>query len=287
MKQALFYKSEQDQSLSCFLCPNNCKILEGHLGFCRVRKNIEGQLYSLNYGLLSSIAVDPIEKKPLYNFHSGEMILSLGTYGCNFHCRHCQNHQISQNGTVNTDNLILPEQLLNIIEQSGQRLVGFTYNEPLIWFEYLKDVLPMIKERGKQIVLVTNGYINQEALEEIIENIDAFSLDIKGYFDQTAMAISGVKSYGQVLDNARLIYDRKKHLEITTNIIDGVNDSEDELQKIASFIAELSRDIPWHLSRSFPHFQMMDIEPTPLKTIEKAEDIAKRTGLRSIYRGNI
>jgi pyruvate formate lyase activating enzyme len=145
----------------------------------------------------------------------------------------------------------------------------------------------MIKERGKQIVLVTNGYINQEALEEIIENIDAFSLDIKGYFDQTAMAISGVKRYGQVLDNARLIYDRKKHLEITTNIIDGVNDSEDELQKIASFIAELSRDIPWHLSRSFPHFQMMDIEPTPLKTIEKAEDIAKRTGLRSIYRGNI
>jgi len=287
MKRALYYRKLPNKDLFCLLCPNNCLIKPDEVGFCRVRKNINGELYSLNYGAISSIAVDPIEKKPFYNFHNGEMILSFGTYGCNFHCRHCQNYQISQNGGIDTDNLISPEQLLQIIKESGQQLVGFTYNEPLVWYEYLKDCLPLIKTYSKKVALVTNGYISREPLEQIMDYIDAFSLDIKGYFDRTAQAISGVKSYGQVLENAGTIFTRGKHLEITTNVIDGINDSEAELDSIASFIADLSVEIPWHISRSFPQYQMMDIQPTPLKTIELAEKIGKARGLVNIYRGNI
>ncbi len=292
LKEALYYDNcqENDGRVHCSLCPHNCLISPGKSGFCGIRKNIKNKLIALNYPLVSSLALDPIEKKPLYEFYPGAQILSLGTIGCNLKCLHCQNYEISQEHDPAKRYLqkITPSELAYLVSEKGYSFVAFTYNEPFIWYEYVLASAKLLKKMGIKIVLVTNGYINLPPLIELLPYIDAFSLDIKWGLDQTALRLSGVKKCAPVYETAKTIFNEGKHLEITTNIVDGYNDSEKELSTIAEFIAaELSKEIPWHVSRSFPAYKLTDLLPTPLATIEKAINIGKKAGLKKIYTGNI
>ncbi len=272
--EAKYYQKLAGQKVQCDLCPNECIIIDGRLGFCGVRKNQEGVLITLNYGLVSSIALDPIEKKPLYNFYPGSEILSLGTIGCNLKCKHCQNSEISQNFSGLPLKTMSVADLLKAVEDGQHKMVAFTYNEPFVWYEYILEASIKLQEAGIRTVLATNGYVNPEPLREILSYIDAFSFDIKWAKDTTAKALSGVKKAEPVFTAAKIIFDANKHLEIVTNIVAGFNDSDDELKKIAEFIAkQLSVKIPWHLTRAFPANKLADLTVTPLTTLEKARKI--------------
>ena len=286
MKEAAYYHTKGN-IIVCDLCPNNCHISVGKVGSCRVRENIAGKLAAKTYGYISALAIDPIEKKPLHLFHPGEDILSIGTYGCNFHCSHCQNHHISQT-KVATSSKLTPENIVELARKNNLKLVAFTYNEPLIWYEYILESAKLLQAANLKTVLVTNGYINRKPLLKIIPYIDAFSLDIKGFYDKSAKTLAKVKSFKQVYQNAETIFQTGTHLEITTNIVPKINDTEQELQEIAKFIAiKLSTTTAWHISRAFPNYKLSTIKPTPIATLQKAKDIGTNQGLTNIFLGNI
>lgn len=289
-KEGLYYRTMSAGNIQCLLCPHYCLIPPGKSGFCGIRKNSRNKLVTINYALISSLALDPIEKKPLYEFYPGVKILSLGTIGCNLKCLHCQNYSISQeyNTQQSSFKKITPRDLGYLVGEQGHAFVAFTYNEPFIWYEYILESAKILKKMGVKTVLVTNGYVNRAPLEEILPFIDAFSLDLKWSKNKTAQRLSGITNVTPIYESAKIIFKAEKHLEITTNLVDGYNDSDDELKTIAKFISqELSNEIPWHLSRSFPAYQLTALSPTPIKTIEKALDIGKKAGLKKIYTSNI
>ncbi|ABP66785.1 Radical SAM domain protein [Caldicellulosiruptor saccharolyticus DSM 8903] len=282
MVEARYYEKLENKKVRCKLCPHGCVILPGNTGFCRARKNIDGKLYSLNYGYISSIAFDPIEKKPLYHFYPGSSILSIGTFGCSFRCQHCQNFEISQ---------LIP----NVFEVDTERLIelakkdkdcigiAFTYNEPTIWFEYVLDVAKKFKEEGFKTVLVTNGYLNEEPLLELLEVIDAANIDLKAFNDEFYKKVcSGdLESVKRFIE----ICNKKIHIEITTLIIPTLNDSEEEVENLAKWLSSIDDRIPLHLTRYFPRYKMT-LPPTPKETLFKLREIAKKY-LMYVYLGNI
>ncbi len=285
--EARWYQRTVSNAVDCRLCPRRCQISSGNRGACLARENRAGVLYALNYGLITSLANDPIEKKPLYHFNSGSAVLSLGTFGCNLHCAHCQNSDISQA----TEKQVAVRQLsvqdlTYLVREKGIRQVAFTYNEPIVWYEYVLEASQALKKTGVQIVLVTNGYINPEPLAELLPYTDAWSLDIKWASNATAQKLSGAPKAQPVLDTARAIYAARKHLEIVTNIVPGFNDSAQELQHITNCIAKISADIPWHVSRAFPRYKWQG-EPTALATLAHAVELGKKAGLHTIHQGNI
>lgn len=285
--EALWYRRTVSNAVDCRLCPRRCQLGTGARGACLARKNQAGVLQTLNYGYISCLANDPIEKKPLYHFNPGTKILSLGSFGCNLHCLHCQNSDISQADERSTSlRKLSVNDLAYLVREEGVRQVAFTYNEPLIWYEYVLEASQLLKKAGVQIVLVTNGYINAEPLAELLPYTDAWSLDIKWAFDSTAQKLSGVPKAQPVLDTARAVYVAKKHLEIVTNIVPGYNDSTEELEHIAKCIVGISPDIPWHVSRAFPQYKWQG-EPTLRSVLETAVAIGTRVGLRTIHQGNI
>jgi pyruvate formate lyase activating enzyme len=288
-KEAKFYRKLPNQQVQCNLCPYNCQIHPEKRGVCRVRYNDQGTLIAENYGLVTSVADDPIEKKPLYHFFPGSRILSLGTFGCNFHCIHCQNWEISQNDKkeIATKRISIAD-LLYFIRESGHKLVAFTYNEPLIWYEYVLEASQALQKLGVKVVLVTNGYINRDPLLELLPFVNAHSLDIKWFSPKIAQRLSGVADPAPVFEYARIVHKAGQHLEIVTNLVDGYNDSVEELTGITQFIAtELSPNIPWHISRSFPAHRLPQLSPTSLATLENAQAIGRQAGLRNIHLGNI
>jgi pyruvate formate lyase activating enzyme len=284
IKEALFYKVIDSNYVQCLLCPHLCKIKDGDFGKCKTRSNIGGKLFSMYYGMVSSIALDPIEKKPLYHFYPSSQILSIGTVGCNFNCLFCQNYTISQNTNVPT-RFIDKEEIKEYLIENKCKLLAFTYSEPIIWYETILDYSKYLKEilnENIKIVLVTNGYINLTPLEKLINYIDAVNVDLKSFNDNFYREICGGK-VDPVKNFIKFCAD-KILVEVTTLIIPTKNDSQDEIEEIAKFLSGISKDIPLHLSRYFPQYKMV-LPPTNTDKIKRLADIAKKY-LNYVYTGN-
>jgi pyruvate formate lyase activating enzyme len=281
-REALFYEKLDDGSVRCRLCPNLCVVKEGSSGRCMVRKNESGTLLTHSYGNTVTAAIDPIEKKPLYHFMPGSPILSIGPNGCTLTCDHCQNWQISQEQAP--VRYISPEELVTLAGKDGSVGVAFTYTEPLIWFEYLLDALPLLTGAGLKSVLVTNGYLNEEPARQIVPLVDAFNVDLKSFDDSfyrkyCGGSIEPVKAFIELAA-------RHAHVEVTCLVIPGLNDSREDIGRMARWLASISKEIPLHLSRFFPRFRMDDRPPTPQETLGMAYTAA-REYLDYVYVGNI
>lgn len=292
MKEALLYNKLDNKKVKCNVCQVRCIVSDGKRGACRTRINKGGAFYTLIYNKVSSIHADPIEKKPLFHFYPGTYCLSLGTLGCNFHCPGCQNWQISHSDVdLNHENLvdITPEESVRLIEKYGCKGISWTYNEPAIWFEYTLDGARLAKGKGLYTVYVTNGYMTPEALDTIGIYLDAFRVDIKGFSRESYKKITGLSKFEGILDVT--VRAKKKwgmHVEVVTNVTPTINDSDEMLQSIASWIAgSLGPDVPWHVTRFHPYLDLSDIPPTPIKTLERAREIGIKEGLNFVYIGNV
>jgi pyruvate formate lyase activating enzyme len=280
-KEALFWEKREDGKIQCLLCPVGCVIAEGKIGVCRGRKNEGGILYAINYGRLVSVAIDPMEKKPLYHFHPGADILSTGPNGCNLSCQNCQNWNISQQESPTE--FVSPEDLVKIAVKEKSIGIAYTYTEPLIWYEYVKDTARIAHEKKLVNVLVTNGYIHEEPLKQILPYIDAMNIDLKS-MDEDFYKKTCKGRLPFVLRAIELSYQNKVHIEITNLLIPTLNDSEEQIQKLVDFVASLNDRIPLHFSRYFPAYKM-DLPPTPLQSLQKAFLLGKRK-LKYVYVGN-
>ena len=280
-----------DSPVKCEVCPHHCTIPEGKKGKCRARGTINGRNVPLNYGIISSIALDPIEKKPLRRFYPGSMILSVGSYGCNLNCPFCQNWEISMTdgGNISREDrkdYLPPEKLAEMAEElctRGNIGVAFTYNEPLICYEFIRDTAKLVKDKGMKNVLVSNGTAELAVLEEIIPYVDAMNVDIKSFSETTYRDVLGGD-----LNMTRAFVERAVkdcHVELTMLIVPGMNDTEEEMREVTSWIAGLSEEIPFHISRFFPRYKMSDGTPTDVAKIYKLADIA-REKLKYVYEGN-
>lgn len=279
--EAKHFKVLIDGRVQCLLCPIRCKLSEGQEGICMGRVNEGGKMVATNYGEVVSINVDPIEKKPLYHFHPGDSILSVGPNGCNLSCKNCQNWTISQAKQPTT--YVEPERLIEITIERQSAGIAYTYTEPFIWFEYLYDTAKLAHERGLYNVCITNGHINPEPLEELLPFIDAVNIDVKSIKPEFYRRVCKGK-LDAVLDTVETCVKAGVHVEITNLLIPGLNDSDEEIHELASWIAGLSKSIPFHISRYFPQYKM-DIAATPIKSLKRAYSIA-REYLDFVYVGN-
>ena len=288
MKQALLYESIDNNKIRCQLCAHNCKLKEGQIGLCGVRKNIKGKLFSLNYDKVVAIHSDPIEKKPLYHFLPASTSLSVATMGCNFKCEFCQNHSISvvENENQLNGESINPEQLVDLALKKNSESISYTYTEPTIFFELMLETAKLAKENNIKNVMVTNGYMSRKALEEISPYMDGANIDLKSFSEDFYKKYCGAR-LSPVLDTIRGMKEHGIWIELTTLIIPDLNSDEKELEDLISFIRNLDQNIPWHVSRFFPHHKLHDIEITETETIFNSLEKAKNIGLKHLYGGNI
>ena len=285
-RAAMFYDEMENEKTRCSLCPHNCMISNGLTGLCGVRKNIDGKLYAMGYGRVSSIALDPVEKKPLRMFHPGKNILSIGGFGCNLRCPFCQNSSISieYGAALQKAACYTPEQIAAYAKETipgGNIGAAYTYNEPHIGYEFVYDCAMLVRDMGLSNVLVTNGYINREPLEKLLPYIDAMNIDLKGFTESFYKALGG--ELGSVKETIMLAHQRC-HVEITTLIIPDENDNDDEIAALAEWIASLDPDIPLHLGRFFPRYKYSDKHPTSPEAVRRLRDIA-RSHLNNVYTG--
>lgn len=274
-----------EKEIQCLLCPHVCRIPHSEKGLCGVRLNNGGKLQLLNYGQVTAAALDPIEKKPLKRFYPGKSVLSIGSFGCNLFCGFCQNWHISH-GQDPQSHYLSPEDAVKKARELvpyGNIGLAYTYSEPLMWYEYVLDTAKLIKEAGLKNILVTNGYINPKPLEALLPYIDAVNLDIKSYKDGFYQEVCG-GSLAPVLKNAA-IFAKSCHLEITTLLIPGLNDTTQEIEKLAQYIAGIDEKIPLHLSRYFPNYKFT-IPSTPVEVMHEAKSIAAKY-LSDVFIGNI
>lgn len=270
----------------CDLCPHHCQLDEGQTGFCKARTNQNGKTVCSNYGRLTSIALDRIEKKPLQRYYPGSKILSVGSYGCNLRCPFCQNYEISMEYEGVRTIQVLPKQLVNEaveLMKEGNIGIAFTYNEPLISYEYVYDTSVLAHKNNLKNILVTNGTICREPLERLLPHIDAMNIDLKGFSKEYYDMIQG--DFETVMSAIKLATEYC-HVEITTLIVPGKNDSEEEMKELSKWLASINKEIPLHISRFFPRYKMIDIEATPVEKIYRLRDIAKEN-LKYVYTGNI
>ena len=286
----MLYEKIGDKKVQCNLCAHRCKINEGKKGICLVRENRDGTLYTLVYGRTISQHVDPIEKKPLFNFYPGTTAYSIATVGCNFKCQFCQNWEISQ--MVRDEHLIMgneasPESIVENAKKYGSKSIAYTYTEATIFFEYAYDTAKLAHEVDIKNVFVTNGYMTEEAIKKIEPYLDAANVDLKSFSDDFYRKLCGAKLQ-PVLDALKLMKKLGIWVEVTTLIIPTLNDSSEELREIAKFIVnELGEGTPWHISRFYPAYNLTDKPPTPIETIHKAREIGLNEGLKYVYEGNI
>jgi pyruvate formate lyase activating enzyme len=290
MFEARFYTVNNERIVTCNLCPHRCKISEGKTGLCKVRRNFQGKLIADNYGKLTSLRSDPIEKKPLYHFYPGTKILSAGSWGCNFKCSFCQNWSISQEVPEiirdEKNQVTTPQALVKKASEIPHNTgIAYTYNEPVVWYEYMVDTAQLAKAANLRNVMVSNGYINQEPLQELLPFIDAFNIDLKGFSENFYKTVAHGKLQ-PVLDTLKTIRDSGKHLEITNLIIPETNDDIELFEEMLTWIYEnLGHETILHLSRYFPDYYFL-FEPTPLVTMTAMYNLASRY-LLYVYPGNI
>ncbi|MDI6815440.1 MAG: AmmeMemoRadiSam system radical SAM enzyme, partial [Dehalococcoidales bacterium] len=292
MPEAMLYEKLPDSRVRCNVCQWRCTIGQDKLGVCQMRQNRDGILYSLNYAEVSSVAVDPIEKKPLFHFFPGSLVFSLGTWGCNFHCKHCQNWEISSpeiSAWRRSSRQIQPQTAIELAKRYQCDGIAWTYNEPSIWFEYTLDSAKLAKENNLYTVYVTNGYLTPEALDTIGPYLDAWRVDIKGFSDSFYLELAKVARWQGILEVAKQAKAKwNMHVEVVTNIIPTMNDDDQQLEGIANWIRdELGELTPWHVTRFYPHHGMMHLPPTPISTLEHAYDIGRKAGLKFVYVGNV
>jgi pyruvate formate lyase activating enzyme len=290
MKRAMFQEEKDGKKVLCGLCSHRCLIPDGHRGICAVRENHNGVLYSLVYDKIIAQNIDPVEKKPLFHFLPGTLSYSIATPGCNFRCKHCQNADISQlprdRGGMVMGEPVEPERIVAAAQASRCASISYTYTEPTIYFELAYDTAELAVQAGLRNVFVTNGYITPEALEVIRPWLHAANIDLKGFTDEFYKKICGARLQ-PVLEAIRLYKQLGIWIEITTLVIPGHNDSEQELRQIAEFIRSVGEDIPWHVSRFHPTYKLTDQPRTPVKTLQRAREIGFEAGLRYVYEGNI
>ena len=291
LKEAVLWEPAQALKVRCRLCSFRCLIGAGKLGHCSVRKNLGGKLYSLNYHKVCATNVDPIEKKPMYHFQPGSRSFSIATVGCNFRCEFCQNWQISQaaleTGQIDGE-AIAPQQIVDAAVRSGCKSIAYTYTEPTIFMELCHDCARPAKERGFANVFVSNGYMTREAIDFAADWLDGINVDLKAFHDDYYQKLCGAR-LAPVLDSIAYIARQTKiWIEITTLLLPGQNDSEEELKKLADWLVrEAGPDVPWHISRFYPQYKYTDSEPTPLESLQRAGEIGKTAGLHYVYLGNV
>lgn len=278
------------EQVLCDVCPKFCKLREGQIGFCRARSNIGGKIVPINYGQATSLALDPIEKKPLMRFCPGTYILSYGSYGCNLRCPYCQNASISMAGPDNCPHrLITPEGLTDLAvdlskQEPGNIGVAFTYNEPTVCFEFIRDTSKLLHEAGLKSVVVTNGGLVRKYADELLPHVDALNIDLKGFSNEFYRYVKG--EFDTVKEFIKAAVEHKCHVELTTLVIPTKNDDPEEIGREVEWIASISPEIPLHLSRFFPRYKVDDLPPTPAETIYRLKDIAEKK-LKYVYTGNL
>lgn len=278
------------EQVLCDVCPKFCKLREGQIGFCRARSNIGGKIVPINYGQATSLALDPIEKKPLMRFCSGTYILSYGSYGCNLRCPYCQNASISMAGPDNCPHrLITPEGLTDLAvdlsrQEPGNIGVAFTYNEPTVCFEFIRDTSELLHEAGLKSVVVTNGGLVRKYADELLPHVDALNIDLKGFSDEFYRYVKG--EFDTVKEFIKAAVEHECHVELTTLVIPTKNDDPEEMEREVEWITSISPEIPLHLSRFFPRYKVDDLPPTPAETIYRLKDIAQKK-LKYVYTGNL
>lgn len=283
---AAYYHKAEDGCLRCELCPHDCLIAEGHSGLCGARTHKDGRLLAETYGCVSSFGLDPIEKKPLYHFFPGKLILSIGNYGCNLRCMFCQNHGISMTARSENAEMLTPAQVAALADRmkpEGNIGVAYTYNEPLIGYEFVRDCAIAVHEKGLKNVLVTNGYLHAEPFLALLPYIDALNIDLKGFTEAFYRRVKG--GLEEVKRNIALAADHA-HVEVTTLIIPGENDSEAEIEALSRFLAGINPEMPLHLTRFFPNHEMTDKPPTPKETIFRLKEVAEQY-LKYVHPGNM
>jgi pyruvate formate lyase activating enzyme len=291
MKEALLYEKLGNGIILCNLCAHNCRIMPDTFGICGVRKNVDGVLYTSTYGHLIATNIDPIEKKPLYHFLPGSKTFSIAAPGCNFQCGFCQNWQISQirnrasEQFAEHSKLVPPEEIVSQAIDSNCSSIAFTYTEPTVFYEYMIDVSRLARSRGVRLVIVSNGYMSEVALETLTPYIDAYNIDLKSLSEDFYRENCHAR-LKPVLDTLQHIKQFGKWLEVTTLVIPGENDSIGELEGIAAFIAGIGPETPWHISRFFPNYRFDDYMPTPINSLENALEAAKKNHLKYVYIGN-
>ncbi len=298
LEEAQFYEvlDKDSKLLQCNLCGKHCKILPKHFGFCKSRKNVNGELRLQNYPKIASYHRDPIEKKPLYHFLPSSKTFSIGGFGCNFTCLNCQNYMLARNSYELTNTIkIMPERIVKTAIDEKCRSISWTYNEPTLYFEFARETALIAHEKNLKNVFVSNGYMSEEALAEMVKFIDAFNIDLKSMDNKFYKEICG-GSLDLVLDNLKTVYHTRNelndghgpHLEITTLLIGDLNTSSDEIRSLCDFIVcELGREVPIHFSRFFPQYKMQDMPATPIEKLERAREIAVDAGIEYVYLGNV
>ena len=278
------------EQVLCDVCPKFCKLREGQIGYCRARSNICGKIVPINYGQATYLALDPIEKKPLMRFCPGTYILSYGSYGCNLRCPYCQNASISMAGPDNCPHrLITPEGLTDLAvdlskQEPGNIGVAFTYNEPTVCFEFIRDTSKLLHEAGLKSVVVTNGGLVRKYADELLPHVDALNIDLKGFSNEFYRYVKG--EFDTVKEFIKAAVEHKCHVELTTLVIPTKNDDPEEIGREVEWIASISPEIPLHLSRFFPRYKVDDLPPTPAETIYRLKDIAEKK-LKYVYTGNL
>ena len=297
-KEALLYEKKEDKSVRCGLCAHRCVIEKNKFGFCGVRQNIDGVLYTYAYASAIAAHIDPVEKKPLYHFFPGHLSFSLAAAGCNFRCGFCQNWEISQVSLAKEgqspgggvpllpgENLT-PQEIVRLAVENNCKSISYTYTEPTIFLEYALDTAKLAKEKGLHNIFVTNGYMTREALLAVKPYLDAANIDLKFFKDSSYKKVCA-GALTPVLDSIRLMHELGIWIEITTLVLPGENDSESELGQIAQFISGIDKDIPWHISRFHPMYKFSGHAPTPEEALRKAAQLGGEAGLKYIYIGNI
>ena len=282
-----YYRYKDASHIVCLLCKHYCTLKEDGNGICGINYNIDSHLVNKTYGHPSTLHVDPIEKKPLYHFMPNSRSLSLGTVGCNFRCPFCQNYSISQTSTVDESVTIMPEEVVALALQYDCQSISYTYNEPTIWYPYAKDIGMLAKEKGLKNVFVSSGYESHEVLEDMPSWVDAANIDLKSFSHEYYKKVLKVDLDG-VLESLIEFAKSGIWLEITTLLIPDVNDSQNEIEQMAEFIAnKLGTEIPWHFSAFHPEYKMLSTPSTPLSTLTRAKEIAHKYGIQYLYLGNI
>lgn len=296
-REALLYRRLSGNRVGCLVCQRRCVIPAGELGYCATRINHGGQLYTLIYGRISTWRVAPAEIKPLFHFYPGSRALSLGSVGCNFRCRGCQNWEIAhvQLGAEVEEELaegtifISPEKAVQMAQEQGCQGLSWTYNEPTLWLEYVLEGAKLAKAAGLYTNVVTNGFMTPRALDLLGPHLDAYRVDVKGFSQETYWRMANVEDFSGILDVAKRAKHRwKMHVEVITNVTPGYNDDEQQLAAIANWICQaLSPDTPWHVTRFYPHAKLADVPATPVVALERARQIGLDAGLLYVYLGNV
>ncbi len=288
MKEASFYERLDNKAVKCNLCPHNCLISNNSKGICGVRKNIDGTLYTLVYSKVSSVAIDPIEKKPLYHFYPGNKILSIGTVGCNFKCKFCQNWHISMASPEDYAlDFITPQQIINLAKEKGIGLIAYTYNEPTIFYEFVIDTAKLAKKQGIKNVVVSNGFINKEPLIELLRYIDGFNIDLKSFSEDFYKNLCFGK-LNNVLQTIKIINNSKAWLELTNLVIPQNNDNPSDIRALVQWIkTNVGTSVPLHFSAFYPDYKMENQEPTSKDLMLRARKIAVDEKIEFVYIGNI